>query len=229
VSILALHGFLGRGSDWDFLRDAGFEVVAPDLFGPAVTPNVSEGPGGARDASRHIRAALPPRPRGPRGALVGYSLGGRLALHVANDYDLAVIISAGITPGDAVREAADDAWARRFESDDWETLIRDWNAQPVFGGHVAHRDEHDFDRRALARALRDWSPAVLMPPDLTTITTRVLWIAGERDAKYVAEGRRAVSLLPNATLAVVEGAGHRVPFERPDAVVALLRDALPLR
>lgn len=199
AAILALHGFLGSSSDWDFLRDAGFDVIAPDDL----------------------------RERPPADVILGYSMGGRLALQVANDYDLAVIISAGITPGDAARRASDEAWARRFESDDWETLMRDWNAQPVFGGHVVARPEGD--RTALARALREWSPAVLMPPDLTAITTRVLWIAGERDAKYVEEGRRAVALLPNATLAIVAGAGHRVPFERPDAVIDLLRDALARR
>ena len=196
MKILALHGFLGRGSDWDFLREAGFDVVAPDDL----------------------------RDRPAADIILGYSLGGRLALHAANDYDLAVIISAGITPGDAARKASDEAWARRFESDNWQTLMRDWNAQSVFGGHDLRRDEQP--RAPLARALREWSPAVLMPPDLRTISTRVLWIAGERDAKYVDEGRRAVALLPNATLSIVEGAGHRVPFERPDAVVALLRDAL---
>lgn len=201
MSILALHGFLGRGSDWDFLRDAGFAVVAPDEFELRALP--------AADV------------------LIGYSMGGRIALNVANDYALAVIISAGVTPGDAERRARDEGWAKRFESDDWETLMRDWNAQPVFQGHDLPRDEQP--RAPLARALREWSPAVLLPPDLTKITTRVLWIAGARDAKYVAEGRRAVALLPNAELAVVEGAGHRVPFERPDAVIALLRDALARR
>ena len=30
--IWCLHGFLGRGADWDFLRDAGFDIRAPSLF-----------------------------------------------------------------------------------------------------------------------------------------------------------------------------------------------------
>ena len=50
-----------------------------------------------------------------------------------------------------------------------------------------------------------------------------LWIAGVRDPKYVAEARRAAALAPNATLEIVDGAAHRVPWERPDAVVASLR------
>ena len=50
-----------------------------------------------------------------------------------------------------------------------------------------------------------------------------LWIAGARDAKYVAEARRAAELAPNARIEIVEGAAHRVPWERPDAVVASLR------
>ena len=228
--ILALHGFLGRGSDWDFLREAGFEVEAPDLFG--VIPSVSEGPGRVGSEDVASRTAQPPRSlatlgmTGGHDVVLGYSMGGRLALHLANKAKLAIIISAAITPGDAARRERDEAWAKRFEHDRWDDLLRDWNAQPLFGGHQVLRREEDFDRRALAAALREWSPAVLIPPNLTTINTRVLWIAGEHDRHYVEEGERAVSLLPDATLAIVEGAGHRVPFEKPQAVVDLLRAAL---
>jgi pimeloyl-ACP methyl ester carboxylesterase len=51
----------------------------------------------------------------------------------------------------------------------------------------------------------------------------VLWIAGERDAKYVAEGERAVSILPDAELWICPGAGHRVPWEQPDQFAARLQ------
>ena len=210
--ILAVHGFLGQGSDWNFLREAGFEVIAPDLF--ADRQRVAGWFGG-----------LAP----PPDVIVGYSMGGRLALQVASRFKLAVIISAGITPPDPGRRARDDAWAARFESEEWSTLMRDWNAKEIFSGHDAHRQEKDYDRAALAAALREWSPSVLHAPDLRKLETPVIWMAGDRDEKYVAEAERAVALLPHARLEVVSGAGHRVPFERPDAVVDLLRDALRQR
>lgn len=202
--ITALHGFLGRPSDWDFLKDAGFDVDARELDD------------------------VPPA----GDTLLGYSMGGRIALHALLDgakYARAVIVSAGLgIEGDdarAARRAADEKWATRFEHDDWEIVLRDWNAQPLFGGDVRVRRERDYDRRRVVDALRRWSPGVLPPlaPRLHEIEIPVLWMAGERDAKYVAEAERAVELLPNATLWICPGAAHRVPWEQAEQFVAKLK------
>lgn len=197
--LTCLHGFLGLPRDWDFLR-GDFEIATPPLD------------------------AIPTR----GDVLVGYSLGGRLALHAllaGATYQRAVIVSARVTAPDAKRRERDDEWARRFESDDWPPLMRDWNTQPIFGGRAIAREERDFDRAALARALREWSPAA-MPPligRLHEIEIPVLWIAGAEDVIYVDEGRRAVEKLPRAALNVVDGAAHRVPWERPREFAALLK------
>ncbi|HET7433185.1 MAG TPA: alpha/beta fold hydrolase [Thermoanaerobaculia bacterium] len=157
--------------------------------------------------------------------LMGYSMGGRLALQLLERerFRKAVIISAGLNAPDPERLARDEAWAQRFESEEWSSLMRAWNAQPVFGGHPVERREEDFDRVELARQLREQSPAVLPPPRLEQIETPVLWIAGERDAKYVAIARTAVARLPHAELWICPGAGHRVPWEQPATLVARLR------
>ena len=202
--ITALHGFLGRPADWDFLRDAGLDVDARELDDVPASGDT----------------------------ILGYSMGGRIALHALLDgarYKRAVIISAGLgIEGEterATRREGDEKWARRFEHDDWESVMRDWNAQPLFGGHVPVRRERDYDRRRVVDAMRRWSPGVLEPlaPRLSEITIPVLWIAGERDAKYVAEAERAVALLPNAELWICPGAAHRVPWEQPAAFIARLR------
>ena len=162
--------------------------------------------------------------------LLGYSMGGRLALQrlERERFDKAVIISAGLNAPDSERRARDEEWARRFESEEWSSLMRAWNAQPVFGGHVVERREEDFDRAGLARQLRESSPAVLPPPRLESIETPILWVAGERDAKYVEIGQQTVARLPHAELWICPGAGHRVPWEQPDLLVARLRLFLDL-
>jgi len=204
--ITALHGFLGAPSDWNFLRDAGFAIDTPPLD------------------------AIPPR----GDILLGYSLGGRLALHAllaGAHYERAIFISTGFGIEDesarAARRASDEAWAHRFESDDWDTVIRDWNAQPVLAGPALPRTRDDYD----PRALREWSSAVLPPvaSRLHELTIPTLWIAGARDTKYVAEAHRAASLAPNARVAIVENAGHRVPWAQPEALIALLRNFLATR
>jgi len=193
VRIVALHGFLGTPRDWDFLREAGFDIVTPPREGDVI---------------------------------IGYSRGGRLALQALLDgakYEAAVLISTRVSPATESREA----WAQRFERDDWETLMRDWNAQPLFGGHVMPRREEDFDRAELARQLREDIPAAL--PRLHELALPTLWIAGARDAKYVAEAELAAARAPDASVEIVEGAAHRVPWERPGAVVESLRRFLALR
>ena len=162
--------------------------------------------------------------------LLGYSMGGRLALRLLEErrFRAAVIVSAGLNAPDDDRRRRDEAWAARFERDDWPALMRDWNAQPVFGGHVLERREEDYDRSELARQLREYSPAVLPPPRLESIETPVLWVAGERDAKYVEIGKAAAARLPNAELWICPDAGHRVPWEQPEAFVRRLRAFLDL-
>lgn len=163
--------------------------------------------------------------------LLGYSMGGRLALQMLERqrFDKAIIVSAGLNAPDDARRQRDEEWARRFTSEEWASLMRAWNAQPVFGGHVMDRRESDYDRAGLARQLRELSPAVLPPPELEKIETPVLWIAGERDAKYVETGRRAVARLPHAELWICPDAGHRVPWEQTAAFVDRLRLFLELQ
>jgi 2-succinyl-6-hydroxy-2,4-cyclohexadiene-1-carboxylate synthase len=159
--------------------------------------------------------------------LIGYSMGGRRALAEAHRFRKAVIVSAGLNAPDQARRARDEEWARRFETEEWSALLRAWNAQPVFGGHEVTRHEEDFDRAELTRALREWSPAVLPPPRLEEIETPILWIAGQRDAKYVEIAQHAVARLPHAELWICPDAGHRVPWEQPEAFIARLRDFVP--
>jgi 2-succinyl-6-hydroxy-2,4-cyclohexadiene-1-carboxylate synthase len=274
--IHAIHGFLGSGSDWDFLRDAGFEVNSPDLFADFpiaasmeewagnFVDSLGQGHSGAqrRLGVRRLAAAFGeslPRPlrkrqqaaalqgaAAPRSqshdTLIGYSLGGRLTLHALladreHRIKNAIIISAGLgiegAAARAERRRNDDLWATRFESDVWNDVVRDWNAQPLFGGRQTPnlRLESAFDRRALADALRRWSPAVHEPLEgrLHEIAARVLWIAGEDDERYVAEGRRAVERLPDATLWICPGAGHRVPWEQPERFIERLQTFLEER
>ena len=197
--ITCLHGFLGNPRDWDFLRDSGFDIETPPLD------------------------AIPDR----GDVLLGYSLGGRLALQAllnGANYQRAILVSTGLGIEDdsdrEARRASDEAWAQRFESEDFETVINDWNAQPVLAGPTLPRRRDDFD----PRALREWSSGALPPvaSRLHELTIPTLWVAGARDSKYVAEAHRGASLA-RGRVAIVNDAGHRVPWEATVAFIKLLK------
>jgi 2-succinyl-6-hydroxy-2,4-cyclohexadiene-1-carboxylate synthase len=205
MALICIHGFLGRGPDWDFLRDAGFDVKAPSLFS-----------GDALDAVRPEETDT----------LIGYSMGARLVLQLMQKYRVskAVLVSAGLTFHEPGRRELDETWAKRFESEAWASVIDAWNAQSVFGGRAnpLARNESDFDRSRLAAALRDWSPAALHS-SVAHIAVPTLWIAGEDDRKYVDAATRAVEKLASAELWICPGAAHRVPWEQPQAFIERLR------
>ena len=203
--IWCLHGFLGRGSDWDFLREAGFTIEAPSLFTDATLADIAPS---ADDV------------------LLGYSMGARLALQVLQKHPVSrgVLVSAGLTFNEPGRRELDETWARRFASEAWDSVLAAWNAQSVFGGrpNPLPRNEADFDRAKLAAALRDWSPAALHT-SVEGITVPTLWIAGEQDAKYADAARRAVEKLEDAQLWICPDAAHRVPWEQPARFIERLR------
>jgi 2-succinyl-5-enolpyruvyl-6-hydroxy-3-cyclohexene-1-carboxylate synthase len=199
----ALHGFLGLPSDWNFLRDAGFDVRAIDTLHEPVPMHGD--------------------------VLLGYSMGGRLALQAllgGARYRKAILVSTRIGDAEANRREHDEAWAGRFENEEWTALLRAWNGQTLFGGHFMERRQEDFDRAALARALREWSPAVLpsVASRIREIDIPTLWIAGERDVRYTAEAQQAADAMPNARVEIIAGAGHRVPWEESAAFIACVRD-----
>lgn len=213
MALIAVHGFLGLPRDWSVLAEAGFDVRALDVY--------------TDDVKATLAAA------GAEDVMVGYSMGGRLVLEslaAGARPQAAVIVSAGLGIESPVerdaRAAADEVWARRFETDRWSEVLRDWNAQPIFGKVSMKRDEQDFDRALLARTLRRYSPAVTPPleRELRRIPTRLLWVAGQKDHKYVAVARQAVELLPSAQLWICPGAAHRVPWEQPERFVARVRE-----
>lgn len=164
--------------------------------------------------------------RGSGRALLGYSMGGRLALHAllekSHPWQAAVIVSAH--PGletqaeRETRRAADAAWATLALTGNWQEFLHAWNAQPVLGGPMREPQASGslvMRRREIARSFVDWSLGAQQAlwDRLHEITIPVLWVAGGNDPKFRTLAERAVSLIPNSRLATAPGSGHRVPWE----------------
>jgi 2-succinyl-6-hydroxy-2,4-cyclohexadiene-1-carboxylate synthase len=164
--------------------------------------------------------------------LVGYSLGGRLALHAlleGGPWDAAILVAPhpGLESEDerAARRAGDAEWGSLALSGEWGTFLEKWEGQgilkrpPDAEGEMADRVGLVTRRREVARSFVDWSLGAQDPlwSRLREISCPVLWCVGERDGKFQALGERAAGLMANAELWTAPGAGHRVPWDAPEA------------
>jgi 2-succinyl-6-hydroxy-2,4-cyclohexadiene-1-carboxylate synthase len=233
--LVLLHGFTQTSASWDGLLEAGiaerYTPLAPDLRGHGTRA-------GARPISFEAcvgdLAALAP----PSFTLCGYSLGGRLALRFALEQPARVrrLVLIGASPGiaddveRAARRADDAALAEAIERDGVEAFARRWARQPLLRGQprevaaAAHEDRLRNGAAGLAAALRGLGTGVMEPlwGRLGELDMEVTLVAGERDSKFVAIGRRMGDLIPNADVVEVPAVGHAVALEAPRVLAALL-------
>lgn len=237
--IVLLHGFTGSTATWEAQREALARlgpVIAVDLVGHG-----RSGAPASVDRYRMERCVadllhLFDRLGLRRVRLVGYSMGGRVALHVAlaaPDRIGALVLesaSPGIAdPGErAERRRQDEALAARIEREGIEAFVRYWESLPLFATQrrlpAAVRERLRARRLAnrphgLANSLRGMGAGAQEPlwNRLPELDVPVLLVVGELDAKYVGIAQEMVGRLPRARLVVVPGTGHTVHLERPAA------------
>ncbi|MCW3018079.1 MAG: alpha/beta fold hydrolase [Solirubrobacterales bacterium] len=237
-SVVLLHGFGATRRAWDrviaALDGERYRPLALDLPGHGDAPD-DAGPVTFATCVAHVLAHSP-----ERFALCGYSLGGRVALHVAlaapERVARLVLVSstAGIEDADerAERRRADHALADELERGSYEQFIERWRAQPLFAADppqvaaLAREDQRRNRPSALAAVLRGIGTGEMAPlwTRLGDLTLPVTVIAGERDERFRAIGQRMVELLPNARMLVVAG-GHALGLENPAAIADALGSA----
>jgi len=169
--------------------------------------------------------------------LLGYSLGGRLALHACLSrpdlWDAAIVV--GADPGLESEEdkrlqlERDRNWARRLTSEPLEKLADEWDKQPVFCGlkNQAPRNPGEMDASKLSRQFEVFSKGLqqnLVPKLAELKSPPVLFLSGEKDQKYQKIGQELAKSSPIVKAQVVADAGHRVPWENPETFVQVLID-----
>jgi len=234
---LALHGFLGQGADWEaFAAAAGVAMDTPTLpgHGPRPDPVPHHFTGWVAWVCQHL-ARLP----GPV-HLLGYSMGGRLALATAlaeaNSGRVASLTLLGAHPGLLTpkerwdREQADCERAARLESAGLATFLDEWYRMPLFApARAALGRRRLMERRrggrpeALAAALRTVSTGRMpnLRPGLHHLRIPVLVLAGLLDEKFHLLGRDLAAAIPGSRFAAVPDAGHSLLVEAPAQCAAL--------
>lgn len=243
-SVVLLHGFSGTSRAWDGvaarLHPERYLPKALDLPGHGDASD-AHGVGGEAitfaGCVSHVLARAP-----ERFVLCGYSLGGRVALHVAlaAPERVARLVLVSTTAGiedpteRAQRHLSDHQLAERLETVPFEDFIEGWRNQPLFAedppdvGKSAREDQRRNRPEALAAVLRGVGSGEMEPlwDRLPELTMPVTVLAGDRDAKFLALGERMVGLLSGAELVIVPG-GHGLPLENPAAVADALQRINP--
>jgi len=246
-ALVMLHGFTGSAAGWgrqlDTLAAYGLRIIALDLLGHGQ----SDAPDDPQrytieHCQQDILAALQELgvSKG-RAILLGYSMGGRIALYAAFSGFFRALILESASPGleDLVeceqRRISDEALATSIEREGVQPFIERWEKLPLFASHktvplecreTLRRQRLQNRATGLAQSLRGVGLGVQpsLYARLPTLQIPVLLIAGELDTKFTAIARQMVQALPQAQVRIIPGAGHTVHLEQPEEFVSLVGD-----
>ena len=227
--VLFIPGFMQRGDAWRPVAE-----LLPERYPSVLLDH--------REHSFEGRLGEIADAAGEGSVLVGYSLGGRLALRAVlrDPGRFAGVVTVGATAGiddpalRSSRAEADDRLAAWMEAAPIEDVVAIWERQPLFADQSEGLIEEQrpgrmsHDPGELAMLLRTAGQGVLEPVwhGLLTLDLPVLAIAGARDEGYVAAAERIADVAPQGRAAIVEDAGHAAHLQRPQRVAELIEGFL---
>nr|WP_301952992.1 2-succinyl-6-hydroxy-2,4-cyclohexadiene-1-carboxylate synthase [Aeromonas hydrophila] len=235
--MVLLHGLLGDANDWQPVQAAlaGLPSLALDL--PGHGSNQAVRVAGFEQTHRWLCDELAARGIG-RYQLVGYSLGGRLALYHASQSpaELQALLLENCHPGlppaeRPARLAHDEGWARRFEQEPLASVLADWYRQGVFADlgedararQIARRLGNDG--KAVAAMLR--ATSLGQQPDLGDWLAQgalpVTWVSGKRDHKFHQLACLMASQHSKINHLELDG-GHNLHAHQPETFARLLAE-----
>jgi len=248
--LILLHGFTGSSQNWQPLLPAltpHFQVLIPDILGHGRSAS-------PEDPTRYQIAqvaadilTLLDLHTGQPAHLLGYSMGGRLALYLAVHYPerFASLVLESASPGlkseaeRAARRQSDNALADRIEREGIEAFVDDWESLPLWSSQqhlsletrAALRQQRlQNNPTGLANSLRGMGAGAQpsLWQNLQDVGLLVLLLTGESDQKFGGIGKEMAPLLPQASHVTMPDAGHTIHLEKPtpysQTVVSFLKN-----
>ena len=236
--LVLLHGFTGSAASWGAYLDTfaahGMHVIALDMLGHGQ----SDAPEHAQRYSiGHCRTDMIAVLQSlditqGEAVLLGYSMGGRIALYTALSGYVRALILESASPGiedtqeREQRRHSDEQLAERIEREGVPAFVAYWEHLPLFASQSAlpgdiqanlHKQRLQNRATGLANSLRGVGTGAqpALYEQLPTLPIPVLLLVGELDKKFVAINQRMAQLLPQAQLHIVAGAGHTIHLEQP--------------
>ena len=230
MKIFCIHGNFQTSKVWQSLEDrlkaeiSDLEVVAEDLYAKQFV--------GFDDWTEDFCNRVESEANGEKSILLGYSLGGRLALHacLAKPSLWCGVIVISADPGSGgpdekkLQLEKDGEWAERFRSEPIESLLAEWDDLPVFCSipNPVPRNPEELDAEKIARLFEVFSKGCQrdLLPELSKLQAPpILYLSGEKDEKYGELGEKLAASCPIVRHRVIPQAGHRIPWENSDSFV----------
>jgi 2-succinyl-6-hydroxy-2,4-cyclohexadiene-1-carboxylate synthase len=244
--VTLLHGFTQSGRSWRELiarMPDGWRWIVPDLRGHGQTITKEGAPCSMEACAEDLVALWEELDLG-KTHVVGYSMGGRLGLHLGarRAERLFSLLTVGAHAGladdaRAGRRQADEELAQRIERDGIESFVDYWGSLPLFAGlrrrgpgYVAQlrADRLQNQVAGLGCSLRGMGAGAMEPlwDELGDLSVPCTFVAGQLDPGYVASARRLAATVRHGQIEVVPRAGHAVHQERPDMFARVLANHL---
>ncbi|MFK3707196.1 2-succinyl-6-hydroxy-2,4-cyclohexadiene-1-carboxylate synthase [Raoultella sp. BIGb0138] len=234
--LVFLHGFSGDRREWQAVGDAfaAYPRLYIDLPGHGASRDVEVS--GFADVCLRLQETLADY-RIRDYWLIGYSLGGRVAMVFASEprQGLRGLVVEGAHPGlqdddqRLLRRRADAGWAARFRREPLSAVFADWYQQPVFASLspqqretlIALRSRNDGANLAAMLEATSLASQPDLRASLRACRYPFHYLCGEHDDKF-----RAIARDLAATRHLIQHAGHNAHRENPTAVVSCLAQFL---
>jgi 2-succinyl-6-hydroxy-2,4-cyclohexadiene-1-carboxylate synthase len=246
--LIMLHGFTGSLRSWNSLTgelSSQNKSLAIDLPGHGRTESSINPKQYTMDQTAKDIISIADDLSLGQFSLLGYSMGGRLALYLAVHFPdrIKALILESASPGIAdkaeriKRREWDYDLAGRIESEGILSFVNWWEQLPLFASQSAVPEQRRASLRqerlqnnaqGLANSLRGMGTG--SQPSLwgalPKLTIPTLLFCGGRDEKYVQINSDMARIMLHAELVIFQDAGHNIHFEQPEAFTTVLSNFL---
>lgn len=243
--ILIIHGFTGCASAMEPLTDLldGYRIV-PDLVGHGQSESpASLDPYYLENISSQLSSLLSQLNASPA-SIVGYSLGGRIALTFALSHpkmvkSLVLIgASSGISnPKDRQHRLKQDyELGASISQRGVRDFVNTWVTQPMWESlHqslTAQQWQDSIDQRVsnhplgLANSLRASGTGTMTPLHdvLKFLAPPTMLLVGEKDQKFLNIAQNLATQIPDASIRVIKNSGHATHLEQPNVTAEAIME-----
>ncbi|MEE1132877.1 MAG: 2-succinyl-6-hydroxy-2,4-cyclohexadiene-1-carboxylate synthase [Caryophanon sp.] len=247
--VVCLHGFTSSSATWEHVAQQlpDYRIIAIDLIGHGETSAPVDAFNYRMEAQVALLHDVLKQLNVQQFTLLGYSMGGRVALSYALAYPQQVeaLLLESASPGLAheyertARKQADDALAARIEQYGIEAFVNEWERVPLFHTQLtlsadaqqAIRNERLSQREVgLANSLRGIGTGV-QPSNwhrLDELTMPVILLTGELDDKFGLLAEKMQAFLTESAHIVVPNVGHAIHVENLTQFATIVKEALQL-